>query len=446
VSDRPLVGIVVVDYNGGDRTVACVERLHQLTWPADRLRIVLVDNASTNGAAAGTVTQRWPDVDVVRSPVNLGFGGGCNLGFDRLRDATYVALVNNDALPEPDWLEPLVAALDDDARLGAATPKVLLAEEYARCTITTDEATAPTHRDPRRLGVQVSGIEVDGADVLDDALARSGVWGWEHDAVTVGGRFRWTADRAELLVPVRSGARRIALRLACGLGARRAKVDVGGGTAPTVEVDVGVQPAWVTLDAPPPGERERLVNNAGLVLLDDGQLADRGYLEPDGPPYDEPADVFGWSGACVLLRRAYVDDVGGFDARLFLYYEDGDLSWRGRLRGWRYRYVPDAVVHHERSASVGNVSPLVRHLARRNQLIVLAKDAPARLAWRAVAKLAADLAGAAWRDVVLAPFASRRPSAAHVVDLARVLGGFTRHLPTTLAQRRRIQRGRLGAR
>ena len=429
------MGIAVVNYNGGDRTIACIERLRQSTWPAERLRIVLVDNASDDGVV-DAVREGWPDVVVVRSPTNTGFGGGCNLAFAQLRDADLIALVNNDALPEPGWLEPLVAALGSDDRLGAVTPKVLLSDVYVRCTIVTEDATAATHRDPRRLGVQLSGVEVDGTDELDDTLARSGAWGWEQDDVTVGGRFRWTAERAELLVPAPPGATRLSLRLACGLGPRHTTIEVGdtsdvGGV--TTKVDVGIHPAWVHLDLPP--TRERLVNNAGLELRDDGQLADRGYLQPDGPPYDEPVEVFGWSGACVLLRRAYVDDVGGFDDRLFLYYEDGDFAWRGRRRGWRYRYVPDAVVHHERSASVGNVSPLVQHLARRNRLVVLTRNAPLPQAARAVAGVVKDLAAAVWRDVALAPMSGRRPSMAHVVDLARVLGGYVRLLPGTLIRR-----------
>ena len=63
--------------------------------------------------------------------------------------------------------------------------------------------------------------------------------------------------------------------------------------------------------------------------------------------------MFAWCGGAVLLRRRYLDDVGLFDERFFLYYEDTDLSWRGRLRGWRYVYVPGAVVRHHHAPVVG---------------------------------------------------------------------------------------------
>ena len=61
------------------------------------------------------------------------------------------------------------------------------------------------------------------------------------------------------------------------------------------------------------------------------------------------------SGACVLLRRAAFDTVGGFDPRIFLYCEDVDLSWRLRKAGWRLRYVPRANVWHFSYATPGEV-------------------------------------------------------------------------------------------
>ena len=75
------------------------------------------------------------------------------------------------------------------------------------------------------------------------------------------------------------------------------------------------------------------------------------------PETFEPIDVFAWSGGAVLLRREYLDDVGLFDERFFLYYEDIDLSWRGRSRGWRYRLVPR---QHRAPSPCGNGRSRVR--------------------------------------------------------------------------------------
>ncbi|MDQ6657067.1 MAG: glycosyltransferase family 2 protein [Actinomycetota bacterium] len=55
----------------------------------------------------------------------------------------------------------------------------------------------------------------------------------------------------------------------------------------------------------------------------------------------------GWlSGACLLVRRNAFDDVGGFDQRYFMYFEDIDLADRLAKAGWINLYVPDATVQH----------------------------------------------------------------------------------------------------
>ena len=60
-------------------------------------------------------------------------------------------------------------------------------------------------------------------------------------------------------------------------------------------------------------------------------------------------------GAGLLMRRAAVEEVGGFDERFFLYVEDLEWCWRAHDRGWQIWFEPGAVIRH-----VGNVSGLRR--------------------------------------------------------------------------------------
>jgi len=145
---------------------------------------------------------------------------------------------------------------------------------------------------------------------------------------------------------------------------------VGASTPTWVEVGVGGAPFDV-------------INSAGAALYPGGFSGDRGFLERDDGQYDTPREVFGFSGGAVVLARELVDDVGLFDERLFLYYEDTDLAWRGRRRGWRYLYVPAAVVRHRHAASTVEGSSVFRYHNERNRPLVLAKNAPAVLAARA---------------------------------------------------------------
>jgi N-acetylglucosaminyl-diphospho-decaprenol L-rhamnosyltransferase len=70
----------------------------------------------------------------------------------------------------------------------------------------------------------------------------------------------------------------------------------------------------------------------------------------------ESATVDWVSGACMLVRRTAFDEVGGFDARYFLYWEDADLCRRLRARGYEIRYVPAATAVHR----VGHSSKTAR--------------------------------------------------------------------------------------
>ncbi len=158
-----------------------------------------------------------------------------------------------------------------------------------------------------------------------------------------------------------------------------------------------------------PGPRgEAIINNAGNELSSRWEPRDRGYGEPDRGQYDEPEDVWGWCGGAALLRREYLQDVGRFDERLFMYAEDADLSWRGARRGWRYRYVPASVVHHVRGASSGGErTPMLDYLNRRNRLVVVSRHGGVRgavSAWtRAVGGLVVAAVAATGRSLLRRP-------------------------------------------
>ena len=143
-----------------------------------------------------------------------------------------------------------------------------------------------------------------------------------------------------------------------------------------------VDDGWI--DVALAGEPFDVVNNVGSILLPRGHAADRGFLQRDTGQFEEPEEVFAWSGTSVLLRRAYLEEVGLFDPRLFAYYEDLDLAWRGRARGWRYLYVPGSVVRHAHAATSIVGSAFFDYHVERNRLLVSVKNAPAAYALGAV--------------------------------------------------------------
>jgi GT2 family glycosyltransferase len=431
--DAPRVRLVVLNYDGGELVVRCLEALRKLDWPADRLEVVVVDNVSTDGSDR-VIAERFPEVRLVRNTANTGFPAN-NLALRDLDGVDYVGLVNPDSFVEPGWLRALVAALDADAGLGAASARMLFADRFVAVEVTTP-TFVPGPADRRELGVRVSGVRVDGVDRWRAAQIPDGSWGIEHDRA--GRTFQWTRDRATVRVPVPDGGgpdtpvaglllaaeTTKAVTLRCGAEERTVMV------APTAE--------WVSI--PLAGPATDVVNNVGSIVFDDGYGADRGYLEPDEGQYDAPAEVFAWCGGSVLFRPGYLADVGLLDERFFLYYEDTDLSWRGRARGWRYRYVPDAVVRHVHAASSGEGSPTFAHYVERNRLLMVAKNAPRAMAARAVWRFALVTASYARRDVVRPLLGLHRPNVTQVRRRTGSLLGFLRLLPAMLVARRRLRR------
>lgn len=112
------VVVVVLNWNGWRDTLACVASLTQLDYPA--AKVLVVDNGSTDGSVEH-IRQAMPDVELLQTGANLGFGGGCNVGIRQaLRQrADYVWLVNSDATVAPGALSALVLMAQRNSALGS---------------------------------------------------------------------------------------------------------------------------------------------------------------------------------------------------------------------------------------------------------------------------------------------------------------------------------------
>jgi GT2 family glycosyltransferase len=435
----PRVRAVVLNFNGGRHVIDCVAALQRTEWPAGDLEIVVVDNASSDGSD-GELRDRFPDLELRPTGANLGFPAN-NVAMRDLDDVDYVALVNNDAFVEPDWLAPLVAELEGDAELGATCPKIVFADRFLDLSL-----SSPTFRpgtgDGRDLGVRLSGVEVDGTDVWRDAQRVRGFWGLEHGGEDEA-QFEWTQAEALVRVPVTGdgdgdgdGDVSVAVRLR--LAAEATKVVILNAGTGSTDVEIGPDPRWV--DVVVVGRPYDVVNNVGSLLVEGGYGADRGYLQKDEGQFDEAAEVFAWCGGGVVLRKDYLSAVGLFDERFFLYYEDTDLAWRGRARGWRYNYVPAARVRHIHAASSGEGSPVFQHYVERNRLLMLVKNSPRALAASAAWRYLLITASYGRRDVVNPVLRGHRPNTVLLRRRLRSYLAFLRLLPAMLVARRRNRR------
>jgi GT2 family glycosyltransferase len=119
-----------------------------------------------------------------------------------------------------------------------------------------------------------------------------------------------------------------------------------------------------------------VIDSAGDGLLRWGGAFKRYHGAPVHAA-DQSDEVFGVCGAACLMPRAVFEELGGFDEDFFASHEDVDLSYRARLRGYRCRYVANAMVRHHGSATMGKVSAFAVFQGQRNLEWMYFKNAPA---------------------------------------------------------------------
>ena len=181
------------------------------------------------------------------------------------------------------------------------------------------------------------------------------------------------------------------------------------------------------------GDR-RLLDGAGDALRKSGLPYRLGHGERDRGQFGSEEFVFGACAAAALYRRSVFEEVGLFDEDFFAYCEDGDLSFRAQLAGYRCLYVPDSVVYHVGSVSTGGKrSATATRLGTRNGLLLLVKNLPGPLVR---SYLPSIVLGQLSRLLVvsLSPGGPR----AHLEGLVEAW----RLLPKMLKKRRHIQNGR----
>jgi len=117
---------VVLNYNGAQITLDCVNSVLRIDYPI--FRVLVVDNGSTDNSAAKLQEGLTnPRVEILMNPANEGYAGGNNRGIERAlaSGADYVWVLNNDTIAEPGCLAPVVTAMEADPRIGIATCRIL---------------------------------------------------------------------------------------------------------------------------------------------------------------------------------------------------------------------------------------------------------------------------------------------------------------------------------
>jgi GT2 family glycosyltransferase len=432
---EPLVTVVVLNWNGAHLLPDCLDGLAAQDLPEGQMAVWVVDNASSDGSLE-LLGDQFPWVRTIANGSNDGFAGGNNVALREV-ETPFVALINNDARPAPDWLRRLLEPFSGPGadRLAAVSAKIVFLPRFLAVELATP-GFVPGTLDSRELGVRVYRVSVDGEDVTERVLWDRVAYGPEGAGP---GRFRWTRPAGMLLVPVdgrpdRGEPVRLGLRVAAETTKPVELTWAGGSGSAKAEPE----PVEVEVEVPAGVPLVDVLNNAGSMVFRDGYGADRAYQELDRGQYQRPEEVFAFCGGAVCFRTEALGQAGVFDDDFFLYYEDTDLSWRLRALGWSIRYQPAALARHIHSASSVEWSPLFQFHTDRNRLLMLTKNARAGLAAREVLRYPLTTASLALRELARARHTRRRPPVRPTLLRLRVLGSYLRLLPAMLVRRRRL--------
>jgi len=122
-TNNPKVSIIIVNWNGINDSIECLESLKKLTYK--NYKIILIDNGSIDNQADKLI-KRFPYVKLIKNIVNTGFCFANNQGikFALKNKADYILLLNNDTTVASNFLDILIDYAEKHSTVGILSPKI----------------------------------------------------------------------------------------------------------------------------------------------------------------------------------------------------------------------------------------------------------------------------------------------------------------------------------
>jgi len=121
----PKVSIIILNWNGLEDTIECLESLKKITYP--NYEVIVVDNGS-KGNDAQVLQEKFGDyIYVIQNDKNYGFAKGANIGMRYVLDNSvpdYVLLLNNDTVVDPEFLTEMIKVAEADPAIGITGAKI----------------------------------------------------------------------------------------------------------------------------------------------------------------------------------------------------------------------------------------------------------------------------------------------------------------------------------
>lgn len=128
MQNRPLVYILILNWNSYSETIECVRACKRLDYSS--FRILVVDNGSRN-ASVEELARRFPETELIQTGANLGYAAGNNIGIRHAlsKGSDCIWVLNPDVLVEEDSLTAMTGVLVDNPSIGICGPRVIHGKE-----------------------------------------------------------------------------------------------------------------------------------------------------------------------------------------------------------------------------------------------------------------------------------------------------------------------------
>lgn len=161
----------------------------------------------------------------------------------------------------------------------------------------------------------------------------------------------------------------------------------------TINNDLTLDPQWLKLLVEAIEQDPKCFAVQGKILkeLDPGKIDTCGLgIRPcgaarnlahnqDAQSIAEPREIFTVSAGAALYSKSVIEDLGFFDESYFAYYEDLDLGWRARVKGFSCKLIPKAIAYHKVHGTSGTLkNDQLWYLSERNRLRTMIKNLPVR--------------------------------------------------------------------
>ena len=123
IADYPLVTISIINLDGKEYLIDCLESILKLDYPSDRIEIIIVDNGSKDGSV-GFIKKKYPSIKIIQNRKNLGFARANNQAAEE-SSGEYIAFLNNDTKVDNKWLLELLKPIHGSREIAASGSKVL---------------------------------------------------------------------------------------------------------------------------------------------------------------------------------------------------------------------------------------------------------------------------------------------------------------------------------